>query len=230
MGLLHSNADGNPYADRSGYMGSGYTDSSKPRKCFNGYHSHHFGWYADKEVKVDPVSKGQLIRLATFVDYDKAASNEDVLINVSDKFFLEYNVAKGFNLQTEQKQNMVTVTEPLSTGTESRAGLDVGQTYDYPNYLGSGKTLKIKACRKESGGGLGADVMIVSIAMNTDLCNTNIAADRGKVAAPASSTSVSNSGSNVGSTGTPPPRPPPNAPKSALIRWLVQFIAWVRKD
>jgi len=219
LGLLHSNANGVAYNDRSGYMGSGYTDTVKPRKCFNGYHSSKLQLYSDKEVKVNPVAQGQLLRLATFVDYNKAASNEPVIINVSDKYWLQYNVAKLFNQQTEQHQNKVTVTEPLSTGTESRAGLDAGQSYDVPNFGGSGKTLKIKACRKESGGGLGADVMVISIALGGDVCSQS-SASAGKPSPPKASPSDK---SPIG----PKPDPRTAAPGETL-RWIIEFICWLR--
>ena len=215
LGLLHSNANGAAYADRSGYMGSGYTDTVKPRKCFNGYQSHYLGWYSDKEVEVNPVSKGELVRLAAFVDYDKATSNEKVIINVLDKYFLLFNRAELFNQETEQQQNLVTITEPLSTGTELRAGLGAGQSYDIPNFQGSSQTLKIKVCREESGQGLSADVMIVSIAMDSDLCNA--ASIRETPVQPAQSESAP-----IGD------RPPPGAPKSEVLRWLVAYIRYIR--
>jgi hypothetical protein len=37
MGLTHSNEDGRPYADFSGYMAAGYKSTDWPRKCFNGH-------------------------------------------------------------------------------------------------------------------------------------------------------------------------------------------------
>ena len=37
MGLTHSNENGEPYADSSGYMAAGYKDTDWPRKCFNGH-------------------------------------------------------------------------------------------------------------------------------------------------------------------------------------------------
>jgi hypothetical protein len=37
MGLKHANEDGRPYADFSGYMAAGYTNTDWPRKCFNGH-------------------------------------------------------------------------------------------------------------------------------------------------------------------------------------------------
>ena len=215
LGLLHSNANGVAYADRSGYMGSGYTDTVKPRKCFNGYQSHHFGWYSDKEVKVNPVSKGELVRLAAFVDYDKAASNESVLINVLDKYFLLFNRAELFNQETEQLQNLVTITEPLSTGTEMRGGLGAGQSYDIPNFQGSGQTLKIKVCREETGQGSSADVMVVSIAMNSDLCNAASIAET-------PSQATNKQSSPIGD------RPPQGASKSEVLRWLIAYYRYLR--
>lgn len=220
LGLQHSNANGVAYNDRSGYMGSGYTDTVKPRKCFNGYHSSVLKLYSDKEVKVNPVSQGQLVRVAASVDYNKAASNEHVIVSISDEYYLLYNVAKLFNQQTENHQNKVTVTEPLDTGTESRAGLDVGQSYDVTNFGGTGKTLKIKACRKESGGGLGADVMVVSIAMGGDLC--------GQPSTPARNSSSPNPKSQANKAPMRPSPDPKTAAPGDILRWIIEFICWLR--
>jgi hypothetical protein len=37
MGLTHSNENGEPYADFTGYMAAGHKDTDWPRKCFNGH-------------------------------------------------------------------------------------------------------------------------------------------------------------------------------------------------
>jgi len=212
MGLLHSNADGIAYNDRSGYMGSGYTNAVWPRKCFNGYHSHHFGWYSDKTDEFNPLQESKQVRLATFVDYNKAASNEIVLLklfgNYNKEYYLQYNVAKGFNVDTEQKKDLVTITQPGSDGTNSLAGLDVGNSFDVPNFNGSDQTLRIKACRKEPGGSLNAEVMVLSIGMgNGDLCNNP---------------------TQSGGRPSVSPRPSGNASSSAFFRWFMEFIAWLR--
>jgi hypothetical protein len=40
---------------------------------------------------------------------------------------------KGFNIQTEQKQNQVTITEMTVIGTESLAGLAAGDKFEVEN-------------------------------------------------------------------------------------------------
>lgn len=173
LGLLHSNADGVMYADRSGYMGSGYTDAAWPRKCFNGYNSWYFGWYSTRHLSFNPAAANgdQLIKLATFVDFDKAATDEYVVVNLNDQYYLQYNMAKGFNIDTEQKQNQVTITESLPSGTDSRAGLSAGNEFRIANFNGSTKTLVVTACKTLVGTG-GSDIMEISVAMDKSLCGT----------------------------------------------------------
>jgi hypothetical protein len=173
LGLEHANADGQEYADRTGYMGSGNTKSDWPRKCFNGHNSNFFGWYNDKTLVWDPVSQGdKLVTLATFVDYDKASANEPVIVTLSDQFYIQYNRQKDFNIDTEQKQDQVTVTSrPDSMGTWSLAGLSPGNAWTVDDYMSSGKTLIVNACRTLTTSG-GADAMELSIAFNTDLCGS----------------------------------------------------------
>jgi Gametolysin peptidase M11 len=174
MGLLHARANGVEYADRTGYMGSGYTSSTFPRKAFNGFNSWKFGWYSDHHFTIYPTVDGnKLVKIASFVDYDVMAPDEYAIVNVNDQFYLQYNTNTGFNVDTEQKQNQVTVTEALGSGTDSRAGLDVGGTiYMVTNYNGSGQTLMIEACATMTGSN-GASIMEVSIGMGESMCGTN---------------------------------------------------------
>lgn len=173
IGLLHSNAPGELYADRSGYMGSGYANPVWPRKCFNGYESSYLGWYSNRELSLNPLNdKGRLIKLATFVNYDKTASDEYVVVNVADTLYLQYNLAQDFNVDTEQKQNQITVTsKPSSEGTNSLAGLSVGHDYSISNFNSSGKTLIVKACKTMNGSAGGhVHVMLISVSMVKSLC------------------------------------------------------------
>ena len=54
-------------------------------------------------------------------------------------------------------------------GSQSLAGLSVGELYKVSNFADSGKTLWIKCCKKIKGKA-GADVMVVSIATEKSLC------------------------------------------------------------
>jgi Gametolysin peptidase M11 len=171
MGLLHARDNGVEYADRTGYMGSGYPSSTFPKKAFNGYNSWKFGWYSDRHFTIHPdLEGGKIVKIASFVDYNLASTDEYAVVSVSDQFFLQFNEQKGFNIETEQKQNQVTVTESTTTGTDSRAGLDVGlPAFTVANFNGSGQTMSIEACRRSLGRN-GASVMEVSISMGQSLC------------------------------------------------------------
>lgn len=184
VGLLHSNDPGVLYADRAGYMGSGYTNPVWPRKCFNGYESSYLGWYSDRELTFNPLTDGgRLIKLATFVNYNKTSADEYVVVNVASNLYLQYNIAKDFNVDTEMKKNQVTVTStPDDHGTNSLAGLSAGDNFKISNFLSSGKSLIVEACKTIDGSaGTNVDVMLISIALDQSLCGTQTSKEQGPV-------------------------------------------------
>ena len=116
LGFRHSGFNSEAYGDESGYMGFTIYQSGGPVKCFNAHKNWVAGWFRPRQYRVNPAMESPvLLRLVTFVDYDKAASNEDVLVKLvghfGKEYYLQHNVAKSFNLETEQKQNLVTITE-----------------------------------------------------------------------------------------------------------------------
>lgn len=177
LGLLHSNAKGEKYADRSGMMGSGHKDATFPQKCFNGYHSHQLGWYRDRTLRwLDPVlgRLNDVVELATFVDYNRTTPEQYVIVSIADQYFLQYNVAKGFNMGTEHGRNSVTITEPTVNGTDRVAQLRVGERYSIPSLQGgesSGETMIIEVCQTNGMEGVfGAQSVFLSIAWDMSLC------------------------------------------------------------
>jgi hypothetical protein len=158
------------YADYSGYMSASYKDAAWPKKCFNGQNHDHFGWYSDKQLKMDPSNGGKVVQLAAFVDYPKAA-DAYVNIAISDKYFLQYNVADGFNVNTQDKANQVTLVEKYVDGSNLMTGLSPGDEWKISNFNGSGKTLLIRACGSGTGTS-GAKAMLMSINFDTSLCDT----------------------------------------------------------
>lgn len=173
LGLLHSNENGEPYGDRTGFMAGGYKNQDWPVKCFNGHKNWVLGWYKDRQLELNPVTDSvKLIRLAAFVDYQKATKDEPVLVNIMDRLFLQYNRAKDFNRETEEKQNKVTITEATNVGSDNRAGLGFGERFEYQNFDGKGGTLIIEVCDIAMGGDdkHRADAILVSVGMGVVLC------------------------------------------------------------
>jgi hypothetical protein len=138
LGLAHSHENGIAYDDQTGMMGYSYGSSGAPAMCFNGHKNYVLGWYADKQINVEPL-KGERWsgKLVGFVDYDKASTsqNEFVLI-VVDQFYIQYNLAESFNFQTREHANMVTVT--TASGSTVFSSMEValaeGQTAVIGNY------------------------------------------------------------------------------------------------
>lgn len=177
FGLLHSGemTDSFPnsdYGDKTGYMGFGQASSTFPLKCFNGFKSWQLGWYASNHLQIaDPATTTGRINLTTFVDYKKAG-NQPVLINVADTYFLSFNRAKSFNIDTEESKNMVTVTRNDATVSKAVAGLAAGQRYTVPTWDGSAASLVIAVCSISyaDASSNATDVAVVSVALNTSFC------------------------------------------------------------
>lgn len=170
-GLLHSGRGPVVYGDKTGYMGYGDKRIGYPRKCYNGAKHYQLGWYNDREALVNPF-RPSIVKLAAFVDYDKTASDEPVLLNIGNLFFLQYNRAKSFNIDTEQAADEVTITrERDNEGSKRITDLKEGQTFRKRNFAGTGKDLVIQVCERVDATDLhGVDYMSVSVGLDVD-CN-----------------------------------------------------------
>jgi len=218
---VHSNEDGVAYADSTGYMAAGYKNKEWPLKCFNGHKNWILGWYKSRLITVDPLREGsRLVKLAAFVDFEKTSfiRGEYVLANIIDTFFLQFNRAKGFNRDTEEKRNQVTVTEAMHGGSENRAGLKVGESYfsagPLSAYTGTASSsdeggnhakLVIEVCESlPADSALNTpDIVTVSIGVGESLCR------RSK---PTLSPSVAPTYSPTARTTEAPSKAPTNAP------------------
>jgi hypothetical protein len=183
----HSNIGGQVYADFTSYMSAGYGTPYWPMKSFNGANNWQLGWYSDRTISVNPSSGGQLVTLATFVDYNKSNTQNPVLIQVGTDTYLQYNRAKGFNYQTEQHVDQVTVVQQLNNGTNIFGAVDPisNLTLTITNFGGSGQNVVIAACKNGTGDANNPDWMSISIGYDESYCSTFITA----TAAPTSKTS-----------------------------------------
>jgi hypothetical protein len=151
-------------------QGAGYKSTNWPRKCFNAYNQWQLQWYESRARYLDPSSDGPaMLKLAAFTDFDVAAPTDYVVVSIQDEYFLNYNRAKKFNIDTEEKRNMVTVTEPADAGTNCLVGLMAGQRYEIKTSDGS--NLFIEVCEMVLGSGSSPDIAIVSIGIDVSLCD-----------------------------------------------------------
>lgn len=170
LGLVHANEHGIAYGDATDYMASGQRASNWPLKCFNGLKNWQLGWYESRQLTLEKTfEKGYFLKLATFVDFDRTAPDEYVVINIADELYLQYNLAKGFNKDTEEKQNEVTITAPGDTGSEGLDGLKEKESHKVSNFKNSGRDLVVESCGRKTGI-LGADMMMISVAYDISLC------------------------------------------------------------
>jgi len=130
-----------------------------------------------------------LVKLVTFVDYDKTASDEEVIVNVGQQYYIQYNKKKGFNVETQDTGNWITSnkvtihTVLTQEDTQLLAALDVGEMYHLPN-----PNVYVKVCQYFTNSNA-AEGMLISFSQTTSaLCQ--------------------------GVPSVSPPPPPPPAPPS----------------
>jgi hypothetical protein len=171
LGLLHSNQNNIEYMDFTSYMSAGYATPYYPLKSFNGANNAQFGWYSDRQVTVDP-SQGQVITLASFVDYSKSNKNDPVLIQIGTDVFLQYNEAKDFNAQAQQDINQVTIVQQQNNGTSLLGAVDPVNSpqYTIADLDGSGRNVVIAACSSGTGDSNNPDWMALSIGYDQSYC------------------------------------------------------------
>jgi hypothetical protein len=169
LGLTHANQDGEKYGDSTDYMAAGYRSQTQPRRCFNGIKSWELGWYKTRHHWIDPLTSGdQLIKLAPMVDFDKTSADEAVIISIRDEYFVTFNRAKGMNIGTGNKRNQVILTTQGDGGSESVAGLGVGDVYEMKDYKNTGQSLFIAVCEFQRGRRGAPDIVFVSIGFGTE--------------------------------------------------------------
>jgi hypothetical protein len=172
LGLMHSNQNNVEYMDLTSYMSFGHAIPYYPLKSFNGANNAQFGWYSDRQVTVDPSQGGQVIALATFVDYSKSNKSDPVLIQIGTDVFLQYNRAKDFNSQSEQDIDQVTIVQQQNNGTSLLGSVD---PFSNPQFTindldGSGRNVVITACSSGSGDSDNPDWMALSIGYDQSYC------------------------------------------------------------
>jgi hypothetical protein len=96
-----------------------------------------------------------------------------VLVKIMDSFYLQYNRAKGVNRGTGEKRNQVIITQEREDGTETLAGLLVGESFTIPAGSKGEKEVVIEACDKVPGERRGPDVMVVGITRGSPLCTSD---------------------------------------------------------
>jgi hypothetical protein len=161
LGFGHS-GEGDTYEDRSCIMGVSYLQRDGPQECYNGLKNWAADWFVDHQVVVDPVANGPWGgNLAAFVDYTDIANGEYAIINVRD-LYVQYNMAKKYNQEVEEKANQVTVVQSGGSFGEVSAmlvGLDMGSpSFTYSH---QGVNIIIQVCEPGSHGNV--DYMRMSI-------------------------------------------------------------------
>ena len=142
-----------------------------PSKCFNGQNIWHFGWFKNRSTMVDPFQGHQILELAPFVDFEKTNGYQVVLITIFDMHIV-YNRAKGFNAETSEHQDKVTIVkEENEINSALLAVLDMGNpTFTVPNLLGSGRDLVVELCESVVGE-WEADYYTISIGLDSSMCS-----------------------------------------------------------
>jgi hypothetical protein len=208
LGLGHANENGQDYTDFTSYMSAGHQRTNWPAKAFNANNFWVLGWYNDRSVSIDPVTP-TLVKIAAFVDYDKTSAGEYVVAEIvvgDSNLYMQYNRAKGFNRDTEEQQDMLTIVATMDEvgSTNLVTGLDMAD----PTYWVPSSNLLIEVCRVNVGNGADvADSMIVSVGNGPSLCgqvNTAAPPMESKESAPTPAPSSAGN-TNAEDNDEPPP-------------------------
>lgn len=124
--------------------------------CFNGHKNYLLQWYADRTISLS-VDQPWSGRIYAFVDYNRTPLNSYVNIRIKD-LYLQYNRARRFNAQTQERRNQVTITRGPNPSSQSRllGGIALGTSatndvYRVPNFANTGHSLVIEACEQVYG-------------------------------------------------------------------------------
>ena len=169
LGLRHSFEMGVEYEGRDGYMGSAPQRTRYPQRCYNGQNHWFLGWYQDRSLEVDPF-RSRVVKLAAFVDYMKAATDEPVVVKIGYDLYLQYNRAKGMNQDTNDAEDAVSVVRDLGDGTDLIASLDTRNSV-FREQDGN-EMLTVEVCGVHAGNALSPDYMLVAIGYQDGLCPT----------------------------------------------------------
>lgn len=114
--------------------------------------------------------------LAGIVEYPKAKENDFVVIIVDDTYFLQYNLATSFNIDSGEKRDQVTITVYGDGSTDTLIGLSPGDVFTIDNYQNSGQSLVIAACAVRAVENT-AMSMIVAVGMGQSYCGAEASRD-----------------------------------------------------
>jgi hypothetical protein len=165
--------------------------SIEPLKCFNGLKHWQLGWYKDRAVQINS-SSATKVNLATFVDYKLTTPDHAVLANIDNKYYLQYNRAKGMNSETGAGVNKVTIVTPVSSGSRLVAQLNPSGPRFVVRDYSRGMDLVVEVCCQRRTRGV--DSMILSVGLGRSLCNdtTSLSCNSGE----SQSSTASNSGTS----------------------------------
>jgi hypothetical protein len=219
IGLGHSNlnADGD-YGDLSCYMGRGNNETQWPQQSFNGFKHWRLGWFQSRHLQIDPFENDEslIVDLAAFVDFDKTTADQPVLVAIGEEYFLQYNRATRYNIDSRDARDTVTVTfhrVGIVTLRNAALGAAENRLHVVSNYSGSERDIFIHVCEQVMGDELHPDVMKISVGFDSVppiTCNYS-----GPSSVPSTSPSQSPSISPSSSPSPAPSASPSTSPSSA---------------
>jgi hypothetical protein len=109
------------------------------------------------------------LKMAAFVDYLKAKQKEVIILNIQDMFYLQYNRAKRFNVDTQEDRDQVVVIRDSDSYSELVSGLGLGEKMKI-KVNGTDDKFVIKVCQVHQGTPAEPDYVILSVSMNRAYC------------------------------------------------------------
>jgi hypothetical protein len=214
QGLNHAGESGAAYGDSTSYMGSVVWSEETPKKCFNAAQHHTLGWYADWTLRLNPLTDdGVRVKVAAFVDANKAEDDEPVLLNFDETYYGQYNRAADFNIGTQKYKDEFVLIDGSEPGkTSLLAHLSVGESYDILNYLNTGRSIRIKVCESLNSVIFSADYFVIGIGRHSDPCSYDMYSTTRTTLIPSPAPAKYPTGSPVKSPSASPAKSPSASP------------------
>lgn len=124
--------------------------------CFNPPKMWYLGWFEWRHVTVKPKESPFNDRIISLDDVvNDNTDGEKMIVKIEgdeNEFFIMYNKAKGINSGAIGYRDKIVITQQNGESKISyaKAGLEDGQSWEYPNFGGSGKKLVVTNCRRET--------------------------------------------------------------------------------
>lgn len=180
IGLDHSGETGT-YDDKTGMMGYSYSPLESPKMCYNAAKSWQLGWYTEKQETYIPQCAPVEVTVGSVIDFPRPEVDRVLLqllqpTNGVDHYYMTYNAAASFNVETKEAGNRLIINKQGGNGVSFSpsllvAKLDANGSFVINDYDGiAGDSLIVTFKNRVGYLGREALVEIVWIPLDSSKC------------------------------------------------------------